>query len=69
MTRSALINTHADFLGLAQYENEERRADFNLRFHWVPVPGNDFYVVWNSGFTTDPEAPCAFARLVRCRTH
>jgi hypothetical protein len=54
------LSTRADFLAFAQYQNDERRADFNLRFHWIPVPGDDFYVVWNSGFTTDPEAPWRF---------
>jgi hypothetical protein len=54
------FNTRADFLGFAQYENEDRRADFNLRFHWIPKIGDDVYVVWNSGFTTDPAAPWKF---------
>ena len=56
------FSPRADFLGFAQYENEERRADFNLRFHWIPTIGDDFYVVWNSGFTTDPAAPWRFPR-------
>jgi hypothetical protein len=51
---------HIDFLGFAQYQNEDRRADFNLRFHWSPRIGDDVYVVWNSGFTTDPDAPWRF---------
>lgn len=54
------FSTRAVFLGFAQYQNEERRADFNLRFHWIPKIGDDVYVVWNSGFTTDPEAPWRF---------
>jgi hypothetical protein len=54
------FNTRANFLGFAQYDNEDHRADFNLRFHWIPKIGDDLYVVWNSGFTTDPEARWRF---------
>ena len=54
------INTRADFLGFVQFNNEDRRVDFNLRFHWIPQMGDDFYVVWNSGYTTDPTAPYRF---------
>jgi uncharacterized protein DUF5916 len=54
------FSTRADFLGFAQYVNDDRRADFNLRFHWIPKIGDDLYVVWNSGFTTDPAAPWRF---------
>jgi hypothetical protein len=43
-----------------QYENEERRTDFNLRFHWIPKIGDDVFLVWNSGVTTDPDAPWRF---------
>ena len=54
------FNTRCDFLGFFQFQNEERRADFNLRFHWIPKIGDDLFLVWNSGFTTDPEAPWRF---------
>ena len=54
------FSTRASFLGFAQYQNEDRRTDFNLRFHWIPTIGDDVYVVWNSGFTTDPIAPWRF---------
>jgi uncharacterized protein DUF5916/cellulose/xylan binding protein with CBM9 domain len=54
------FSTRMDFVGFAQYQNEERRADFNLRFHWIPKIGDDLYVVWNSGFTTDVDAPWRF---------
>ena len=62
------FSTRADFLGFAQYQNEERRADFNLRFHWIPKIGDDLYVVWNSGFTTDPGAPWRFPARRALRT-
>ena len=54
------FNTRTDFLGFFQFQNEERRADFNLRFHWRPRIGDDLFVVWNSGFTTDQYAPWRF---------
>ena len=54
------LNTRASFLGFVQYGNEEQRIDFNLRFHWIPAIGDDVYVVWNSGYTTDPAAPHRF---------
>jgi hypothetical protein len=54
------LNTRASFLAFAQFNNEDARADFNLRFHWIPKIGDDFYVVWNSGYSTDPEARYRF---------
>jgi len=54
------FNPRADILGFVQYENGERRVDFDLRFHWIPRIGDDVYVVWNSGFTTDPTGPWRF---------
>lgn len=50
----------ADLLGFVQYQNGAQRVDFNLRFHWIPKTGDDVFVVWNSGFTTDPSAPWRF---------
>jgi hypothetical protein len=54
------FNTRISFLGFVQYNNDDQRVDFNLRFHWIPRIGDDFFVVWNSGFTTDPTAPHRF---------
>ena len=51
------FNTRTSLLAFAQYDNEDQRVDFNLRFHWIPRIGDDFFVVWNSGYTTDPAAP------------
>jgi hypothetical protein len=48
------FNPRTDFLAFVQYNNEAQRIDFNLRFHWIPTIGDDVYVVWNSGYTTDP---------------
>jgi hypothetical protein len=54
------FNTRTSVLAFVQYDNENERVDFNVRFHWIPVIGDDVYVVWNSGFTTFPGAPYAF---------
>lgn len=54
------FNTRADLLAFVQHNNEDRRVDFNVRFHWIPAIGDDFFVVWNSGYTTDPTARYRF---------
>ena len=54
------FNTRADLLAFVQFDNETDRADFNFRFHWIPVIGDDVFVVWNSGYTTDPAARFRF---------
>lgn len=57
------FNTRADLLAFVQHNNEDQRVDLNLRFHWTPRIGDDVYVVWNSGYTTDPDADERFPRL------
>jgi len=47
------VNTRTSVLAFVQYDNESERVDFNVRFHWIPVIGDDVFVVWNSGYTTD----------------
>ncbi len=54
------FNTRTSFMGFVQYNNEDQRVDFNLRFHWIPRIGDDLFIVWNSGYTTDPMAPHRF---------
>jgi hypothetical protein len=54
------LNTRTSFLTFVQFNNEDRRVDFNLRVHWIPRIGDDVYLVWNSGYTTDPAAPYRF---------
>lgn len=62
------FTTRANFIAFAQYNDADRRADFNLRFHWIPVIGDDLFIVWNSGYSTDPLAAYRFGR-VRSLTH
>ena len=54
------FNIRTSVLAFVQYDNESERVDFNVRFHWIPVIGDDVFVVWNSGYTTDPLARFRF---------
>ena len=54
------VNTRLSLLGFAQHSNEAQRADFQFRLHWIPVIGDDVYLVWNSGYTTYRLAPWRF---------
>lgn len=50
------FSPRTSLLGFVQYTNDTQRTDFNLRFHWIPRIGDDVFVVWNSGYTTNPAA-------------
>ncbi|HKO15507.1 MAG TPA: DUF5916 domain-containing protein [Gemmatimonadaceae bacterium] len=54
------FTTRSDFLGFVQFNNEDRRADFDLRYHWIPKIGDDLFVVWSSGYTTEAGARYRF---------
>jgi hypothetical protein len=54
------FTTRADVAGFVQVDNVLHRVDSNVRFHWIPVIGDDLFVVWNSGHTTDPLARFRF---------
>ena len=54
------FNRRTSFLGFVQYNNDAQRADFNLRFHWIPQIGDDVFLVWNSGYTTNRAATYRF---------
>jgi hypothetical protein len=53
-------STRSSVLLLLQTNNEDERVDVNLRFHWIPTIGDDVYVVWNAGYTTDSAARFRF---------
>lgn len=57
------FDTRTSLLGFVQYNKGDERIDFNLRFHWIPRIGDDLFIVWNSGYTTDPLAPHRFPSL------
>jgi len=54
------FNTRADVSAFVQYNNEDQAMEASLRFHWIPTIGDDLYVVWNSGYTTDQQARWRF---------
>jgi len=54
------FNPRSSLLGFVQYTNEDQRVDFNIRFHWIPVIGDDVFIVWNSGYSTNPAARYRF---------
>jgi hypothetical protein len=54
------FDTRAGLLGLVQYVNDDQELNFNLRFHWIPAIGDDVFLVWTSGYTTNPAAPYRF---------
>src|SRR5437667_5867560 len=54
------FNTRASLLAFVQYDNESERVDFNVRFHWIPVIGEDVFMVRNSGYFTEPLARLRF---------
>src|SRR5207244_5588387 len=39
------FNTRTSLLAFVQYDNESERVDFNVRFTWIPVIGDDVFVV------------------------
>ena len=57
------FNPRSSLLGFVQYTNEDQRVDFNIRFHWIPVIGDDVFVVWNSGYNTNPGTPYRFPSI------
>jgi hypothetical protein len=54
------FSTRTDLLAFVQSNNEDERIDFDFRFHWAPVVGDDVYLVWNSGYTTAADARFRF---------
>ena len=38
-----------------QWDNESERLTSNVRLHWIPRPGSDAYLVWNSAWPTGLE--------------
>jgi len=54
------FDPRTSLLAFVQYDNENKRVDFNVRFHWIPVIGDDVFLVWNSGYTTDASARFRF---------
>ncbi len=45
-------NPRLNATAFIQYDNESDRLAANLRLHWIPRPGSDAYLVWNSAWPT-----------------
>lgn len=54
------FSPRTSLLGFVQFTNEDQRLDFNLRVHWIPVIGDDVFLVWNSGYSTNALTPYRF---------
>ncbi|OGT94981.1 MAG: hypothetical protein A3I79_08185 [Gemmatimonadetes bacterium RIFCSPLOWO2_02_FULL_71_11] len=48
-----------------QYDNESERLAVNARLHWIPRPGSDVYLVWNSAWPTDLAGGVPWRRPLR----
>ena len=48
-----------------QYDNESDRLTVNARLHWIPRPGSDAYLVWNSAWPTDLAGGVPWRRPLR----
>jgi hypothetical protein len=62
-----MLSTRTSTLMLVQYNSTQNAVAVNFRFHYTPREGNDFYVVWNEGLTTerrsfDPVRPLSSER-------
>jgi hypothetical protein len=51
-----MLSTRTSTLGLVQYNSTQDAVAVNFRFHYTPREGNDLYVVWNEGLTTDRQS-------------
>jgi hypothetical protein len=45
-------NPRLNTTAFIQYDNESGRLAVNARLHWIPQPGSDAYLVWNSAWPT-----------------
>ncbi len=48
-----------------QWDNESDRLTVNARVHWIPNPGSDAYLVWNSAWPTGLAQRIPWARPAR----
>lgn len=48
-----------------QWDNESERLAVNARLHWIPRPGSDAYLVWNSAWPTDRTGGIPWGRPLR----
>ncbi len=48
-----------------QWDNENERLTGNVRVHWIPRPGSDAYLVWNSAWPTGLPGGTRWSRPLR----
>lgn len=48
-----------------QYDNESQRLAVNARLHWIPEPGSDAYLVWNTAWPTGLDRGIPWGRPLR----
>ncbi len=66
------LNTKLNFLVFGQYNSLENFMLYNIRIHWIPKIGSDFYFVYNIGYNEPihkiellkPQTTTAVAKLV-----
>ena len=49
------FNANMAILSLFQYNRDTRQISSNIRFHWIPKPRSDFFIVYNELDTDDPQ--------------
>ncbi len=56
VSSAIMVPFHANMaiLSLFQYNRDTRQLSSNIRFHWIPKPRSDFFVVYNELDTDDP---------------
>jgi hypothetical protein len=48
-----------------QWNNESNRLAVNARLHWIPRPGTDAYLVWNTTWPTGLAGGVPWSRPLR----
>jgi len=51
----AFLNVKHSFIAFIQYNSENNTIITNLRYHYNPREGNDFYIVYDEGLNTERE--------------
>ena len=57
VSTAAMVPFHANMaiLSLFQYNRDTRQFSSNIRFHWIPKPRSDFFIVYNELDTDYPQ--------------
>jgi hypothetical protein len=57
VSNAIMVPFHANMaiLSLFQYNRDTRQLSSNIRFHWIPKPRSDFFIVYNELDTDFPQ--------------